>query len=160
LRHGEEVRIDETVRNSYANPCGFVQAPRGTARTSLRGPFGLGTGAKRSRAFTAINRSQPTRLSDVNPGKIHMTLPVRFRKIQQRLRFSFRTTAVSPTANIEAAAGYRYTRPMRTIVDAITVGELDRSTITQAVRQAFERDLCRAGASQRPGAGHFFFPLC
>jgi len=80
-------------------------------------------------------------LSDINPAKLHMTVPVGFRK----------NSAIPPLLvlhhddladeDIEAGAGYRYTRPLRTILDAIGSGELERATITQAVRQAFERGL-------------------
>ena len=80
-------------------------------------------------------------LSDVNPAKIHMTVPVGFRKnsaIPPLLVLHYADLADS---DIESAAGYRYTRPLRTILDAIASGELERSMITQAVRQAFERGL-------------------
>jgi len=70
-----------------------------------------------------------------------MTVPVRFRKNTATPPIIILHYGDLADSDIEAAAGYRYTRPLRTILDAITGGELDRSTITQAVRQAFARGL-------------------
>lgn len=80
-------------------------------------------------------------LSDVNPAKIHMTVPVGFRKNSAIPPVLVLHHADLAESDIESAAGYRYTRPLRTILDAIASGELERSMITQAVRQAFERGL-------------------
>lgn len=80
-------------------------------------------------------------LSDVNPARIHMTVPETFRKnseIPRILLLHYRDLA---DGDVESASGYRFTRPLRTILDVIATGELERSTISQAVRQAFERGL-------------------
>lgn len=84
-------------------------------------------------------------LSDVNPAKIHMTVPMRFRRSSATPPLLVLHYGDLADSDIEAAAGYRYTRPLRTILDAITAGELDRSTITQAVQQAFGRGLITKG---------------
>lgn len=80
-------------------------------------------------------------LSDVNPASIHMTVPETFRKSAQVpgiLKLHYGHLLES---EVESASGYRFTRPLRTIVDVIASGELERLMITQAVRQAFARGL-------------------
>jgi hypothetical protein len=80
-------------------------------------------------------------LSDVNPARIHMTVPETFRKNSEIPRILLLHYGELADSDVESASGYRFTRPLRTIVDVIASGELERSTITQAVRQAFERGL-------------------
>jgi predicted transcriptional regulator of viral defense system len=80
-------------------------------------------------------------LSDVNPAKIHMTVPETFRKNSKIPGILVLHYAELAKSDVESASGYRFTRPLRTIVDVIASGELERSTITQAIRQAFERGL-------------------
>jgi len=80
-------------------------------------------------------------LSDVNPAKIHMTVPVRFRKNSATPPILVLHYGDLAHGDIEAAAGYCYTRPLRTILDTITAGEVERSTITQSVLQAVKRGL-------------------
>jgi predicted transcriptional regulator of viral defense system len=80
-------------------------------------------------------------LSDVNPAKIHMTVPETFRKNSRIPAILMLHYSEVTESEIESVSGYRFTRPMRTILDVIAAGELERSTITQAVRQAFERGL-------------------
>jgi predicted transcriptional regulator of viral defense system len=80
-------------------------------------------------------------LSDVNPAKIHMTVPETFRKNSEIPNVLVLHYGELADSDVESASGYRFTRPLRTILDVIASGDLERSTITQGVRQAFERGL-------------------
>jgi hypothetical protein len=80
-------------------------------------------------------------LSDVNPAKIHMTVPETFRKNSEIPAILVLHYGELAESDVESASGYRFTRPLRTILDATASGELERSMIIQAVRQAFERGL-------------------
>jgi hypothetical protein len=80
-------------------------------------------------------------LSDVNPAKIHMTVPETFRKNSRIPGILVLHYSELTESEVESESGYQFTRPLRTILDVIASGELDRSTITQAVQQAFERGL-------------------
>jgi hypothetical protein len=70
-----------------------------------------------------------------------MTVPVRFRKNSATPPILVLHYCDLADGDIEAAAGFCYMRPLRTILDTITAGEVERSTITQAVRQAIQRGL-------------------
>jgi hypothetical protein len=80
-------------------------------------------------------------LSDLNPAKLHMTVPRKFRRnsaIPGVLVLHYSEVA---EGDVRIGPGYRYTQPLRTILDLIEDGTVEEGFIYQAVRQAVERGL-------------------
>jgi len=80
-------------------------------------------------------------LSDVNPAKLHMTVPTRFRRNSEVPGILVLHYADLPATDVEERQGFRMTRPLRTIIDLIEAGTIERHFLRQAVKQAFERGL-------------------
>jgi predicted transcriptional regulator of viral defense system len=80
-------------------------------------------------------------LSDLNPAKLHMTVPTGFRRSSEIPGILALHYADLPTIDIQNAQGFRFTRPMRTILDMIEAGTVDRAIMRQAIRQAADRGL-------------------
>jgi hypothetical protein len=55
--------------------------------------------------------------------------------------FSYFTMPTSPESDVQAAQGFKFSRPLRTILDLIEAGTVERNFIRQALRQAVERGL-------------------
>lgn len=80
-------------------------------------------------------------LSDVNPVKLHMTVPPHFR----------RTARIPPVLILHKATlqpdecidrwGYRVTRPLRTLVDILNEGTTSPEHVRAAITQSLERGL-------------------
>ena len=80
-------------------------------------------------------------LSDVNPAKLHMTVPTHFRRnsaIPGILVLHFADLA---DEDVQTAQGFRRTRPLRTILDLIEADTVERAFLRQALRQALDRGL-------------------
>jgi predicted transcriptional regulator of viral defense system len=80
-------------------------------------------------------------LSDVNPAKIHMTVPVGFRRrspIPKVLRLRFDHI---PRSDRRQVLGVVVTSPRRTLVDVVTERSLSDDILKQAVREALARGL-------------------
>jgi hypothetical protein len=80
-------------------------------------------------------------LSDLNPAKLHMTVPTKFRRSSNIPGVLVLHYADLPETDVQASQGFRFTRPLRTILDIIEVGTVDRDLIRQALRQAIDRGL-------------------
>ena len=80
-------------------------------------------------------------LSDVNPSKLHMTVPNHFRRNSDIPGILVLHYADLPENDVQMAQGFKFTRPLRTILDVIEVGTVQRNFIRQALRQAIERGL-------------------
>ncbi len=80
-------------------------------------------------------------LSDLNPAKLHMTVPADFRRSSEIPGILALHYADLPGSDIQAAQGFRVTRPLRTILDVIEAGTVERNFIRQALRQAVDRGL-------------------
>lgn len=80
-------------------------------------------------------------LSDLNPAKLHMTVPTGFRRNSEIPGILVIHYADVPEADVQTAQGFRFTRPLRTILDLIDSGTVERSFIRQAIRQAVDRGL-------------------
>ena len=78
-------------------------------------------------------------LSDVNPAKLHMTVPTDFRRNSDIPGILFLHYADLPKDDVQAAQGFKFTRPLRTILDLIEAGTVERAFIRQALRQAIDR---------------------
>lgn len=80
-------------------------------------------------------------LSDLNPAKLHMTVPRRFRRNSDIPGILLLHHANLTADDIQTAQGFRFTRPLRTILDLIEAGDVERGFIQQAIRQAVQRGL-------------------
>jgi predicted transcriptional regulator of viral defense system len=80
-------------------------------------------------------------LSDLNPAKLHMTVPTHFRRnsaIPGILVLHFADLA---DEDVQTAQGFKRTRPLRTILDLIEADTVERAFLRQAMRQALDRGL-------------------
>lgn len=80
-------------------------------------------------------------LSDLNPAKLHMTVPTDFRRNSDIPGALVLHYADLPATDVQTAQGFKFTRPLRTILDLIEVGTVERNFIRQALRQAVDRGL-------------------
>ena len=80
-------------------------------------------------------------LSDLNPAKLHMTVPTHFRRnsaIPGILVLHFADLA---DEDVQTTQGFKRTRPLRTILDLIEADTVERAFLRQALRQALDRGL-------------------
>ncbi len=80
-------------------------------------------------------------LSDVMPSKLHMTVPLKFRKNSKIPPVIVLHYADLPAEAMEERTGFRVTRPMRTILDLSESQELSPDLLTQAFVEARKRGL-------------------
>ena len=80
-------------------------------------------------------------LSDLNPSKVHMTVPTDFRRNSDIPGILVLHYADLPESDVQTAQGFKFTRPLRTILDLIEAGTVERTFIRQALRQSVERGL-------------------
>ncbi|SCA64133.1 Uncharacterized protein SCG7086_CE_00070 [Chlamydiales bacterium SCGC AG-110-P3] len=90
-------------------------------------------------------------LSDVMPGKMHMTVPRGFRKgtsIPKVLHLHYDKLDDS---DVELRQGYRVTTPLKTLIDVAEEGRVSPDLIAQGLEQAFQRGLItRRGVTEAP----------
>ena len=84
-------------------------------------------------------------LSDLNPAKLHMTVPTDFRRNSAVPGILLLHYADLPVSDIQTAQGFKFTRPLRTILDVIEAGTVERNFIRQALTQAIDRGLITRG---------------
>jgi predicted transcriptional regulator of viral defense system len=84
-------------------------------------------------------------LSDVNPSKLHMTVPTDFRRNSDIPGILILHYADLSKNDVQTAQGFKFTRPLRTILDVIEAGTVERNFIRQAIRQAVDRGLITRG---------------
>ena len=80
-------------------------------------------------------------LSDLNPAKLHMTVPTHFRRNSEIPAILVLHYADLANKDVLAVQGFKYTRPLRTILDLIEADCVERSLLRQALRQALHRGL-------------------
>jgi len=80
-------------------------------------------------------------LSDLNPAKLHMTVPSDFRRNSEIPGILVLHYADLPENDVQTGSGFKFTRPLRTILDLIESGTVERNFIRQAIRQAVEQGL-------------------
>ena len=80
-------------------------------------------------------------LSDLNPSKLHMTVPKRFRRNSKLPSILVLYYAELRPGDIEIAQGFKFTKALRTILDLIEEDSFSKDTVRQAIRQAFARGL-------------------
>ena len=80
-------------------------------------------------------------LSDLNPAKLHMTVPIHFRRNSAIPGILVLHYANLANQDIQAAQGFKYTRPLRIILDLIEADTVERNFLRQALREALQRGL-------------------
>jgi predicted transcriptional regulator of viral defense system len=78
-------------------------------------------------------------LSDLNPAKLHMTVPTDFRRNSDIPGILVLHYADLAESDVQNAQGFKFTRPLRTILDLIEADTVQRNFIRQALRQAIDR---------------------
>jgi predicted transcriptional regulator of viral defense system len=80
-------------------------------------------------------------LSDLNPAKLHMTVPTHFRRNSEIPGILVLHYADLADEDVQTAQGFKYTRPLPTILDLIEADTVERIFLRQALRQALHRGL-------------------
>jgi predicted transcriptional regulator of viral defense system len=80
-------------------------------------------------------------ITDVNPAKIHMTVPRSFRKGTSLPKILALHRAEIPQSDISRFQGYRVTSPARTIRDMLEAGTMQPQDIKAGLRQAVQKGL-------------------
>jgi predicted transcriptional regulator of viral defense system len=80
-------------------------------------------------------------LSDLNPAKLHMTVPTRFRRNSEVPGILVLHYADLSDEDVQESQGFKYTRPLRTILDLIAADTVERVFLRQALGQAIDRGL-------------------
>lgn len=80
-------------------------------------------------------------LSDIMPSKLHMTVPKEFRRNSRIPEILVLHRANLDPSEVQEAHGVRVTRALRTIMDLLRSGHVDRSQLKLAVDEAIRRGL-------------------
>jgi predicted transcriptional regulator of viral defense system len=80
-------------------------------------------------------------LSDINPSKLHMTVPKAFRRNSAIPKILILHKADLAPTDSQDIFGVRATTPLRTIADLIAGGKADASIVKQAIDEALTRGL-------------------
>ena len=80
-------------------------------------------------------------LSDLNPAKLHLTVPTDFRRNSDIPGILVLHYANLPDSDVQAAQGFKFTRPLRTFLDLIEADTVEQRFILQALRLAIDRGL-------------------
>lgn len=80
-------------------------------------------------------------LSDANPSRLHMTVPMSFRRNSEIPSVLVLHRANVPTEDTQEMSGVRCMTPLRTIIDLVTKGKTDRTFLKQAIQEALARGL-------------------
>src|SRR5271165_1922058 len=77
-------------------------------------------------------------LSDLNPAKLHMTVPTNFRRNSEIPGVLVLHYADLPASDVKAVQGFKMTPPLRAILDLIELGTVEPTFIRQAITQAVD----------------------
>jgi hypothetical protein len=80
-------------------------------------------------------------LSDLNPSKVHMTVPTGFRRDGEIPGVLVLHYADLPESDVKTVQGFKLTRPLRAILDLIEADTVERYFIRQALAQGLDRGL-------------------
>jgi predicted transcriptional regulator of viral defense system len=80
-------------------------------------------------------------LSDVMPSRLHMTVPKHFRRNSRIPEILLLHRADLGEGDVQEMYGMRVTRPLRTILDVLQAGRVDRTLVRQAIDDAMRRGL-------------------
>lgn len=90
-------------------------------------------------------------LSDLMPSKLHITIPLNFRRGSRIPEVLILHRAQLPEPDIESRQGFRVTTALRTIVDLLKEGTVTMDIIQQALREAVGRGIITRSAIRRIG---------
>jgi predicted transcriptional regulator of viral defense system len=82
-------------------------------------------------------------LSDLNPSKLHMTVPSRFRRATPTPGVLVLHKGVLSPEDVTTRFGVKVTRPIRTVVDLIGSGKVEEGFIRQGLREGLQQGLIR-----------------
>ena len=88
-------------------------------------------------------------LSDIMPSKLHMTVPKEFRRNSRIPEILVLHRANLDPSEFQEVHGVRVTRALRTIMDLLRSGHVDRSQLKLAVDEAIRRGLIARGEIDR-----------
>jgi predicted transcriptional regulator of viral defense system len=88
-------------------------------------------------------------LSDIMPSKLHMTVPREFRRNSRIPEILVLHRAQLDPSEVQEVHGVRVTRVLRTIMDLLRSGHVDRSQLKLAVEEAIRRGLIARGEIDR-----------
>ena len=80
-------------------------------------------------------------LSDVNPAKLHLTVPPTFRRSAAVPKVLLLHRAAVSGQDVEQRQGFAVTRPLRTIVDLVVAESVPRDIVEQAMTEGRQRGL-------------------
>ena len=80
-------------------------------------------------------------LSDVNPSKLHMTVPPTFRRTSKTPKILVLHRAWLDKKDVVQQHGFAVTRPLRAIVDLAVAEAVSRDIVEQALREGRQRGL-------------------
>jgi predicted transcriptional regulator of viral defense system len=82
-------------------------------------------------------------LSDLNPSKLHMTVPNTFRRNSEIPKVLVLHFAEIAPNEIQLSRGFRVTKPLRTLQDAISCKRISPEFVSQAISEALNKGLIR-----------------
>jgi len=80
-------------------------------------------------------------LSDVMPAKMHMTVPINFRRQVEIPKVLCLHPGNLEAFDVEERQGYKVTTPLRTLIDVVTVETVADEFLFQAIHEALQRGL-------------------
>jgi len=80
-------------------------------------------------------------LSDVNPAKLHMTVPAAFRRRAKTPKILVLHRAILDEKDVELRQGFAVTRPLRAIADVTAAESVSREIVAQALAEGRQRGL-------------------
>jgi predicted transcriptional regulator of viral defense system len=83
-------------------------------------------------------------LSDVNPVKLHMTVPTTFRRRAKTPKILVLHRASLVAKDVEQRQGFAVTRPLRSIADLAATESVSRDIVAQALSEGRQRGLITA----------------
>ena len=83
-------------------------------------------------------------LSDLNPARLHMTVPIRFRRSAETPKVLVLHRSSLNEKEVEHRQGFAVTRPLRTAADLVAAGSVSRDLVEQALVQGRRRGLITA----------------
>ncbi len=83
-------------------------------------------------------------LSDVNPARLHMTVPATFRRRAKAPKILVLHRAILDEKDVELRQGFAVTRPLRAIADVTAAESVSREIVEQALAEGRQRGLITA----------------
>jgi predicted transcriptional regulator of viral defense system len=80
-------------------------------------------------------------LSDVNPAKLHMTVPIAFRRNAETPKVLMLHRGNLDEEDVEQRQGFAVTRPLYTIIDLVAAEAVSRGIVEQALTEGRKRGL-------------------